>query len=140
MVECVFCDISSGIKTAEIIYRDETVIAFLDHRPIGKGHILVIPAKHYENIEEVPEDVLCEIYKVAKKISIAIKKTYNPSGINIIQNNGIDAGQTVFHFHVHIIPRYDSGYNKELAKIAWKRLIAREEDLSRVKMEILQNI
>jgi diadenosine tetraphosphate (Ap4A) HIT family hydrolase len=92
---------------ASIIYEDETVIAFLDIRPLYDGHMLVIPKRHYVNIFDIPEDQLSQVHKVTKQVSAAIKKATNSDGISIIQQNGKAAGQDIFHFHVHAVPRFE---------------------------------
>ena len=91
---------------AYIIYEDNDIISFLDISQATKGHTLVVPKKAYKNIYEMPDDLLAKLMKVVKKISIAINDGFHPTGLNILNNNGSDAGQTVFHFHMHIIPRY----------------------------------
>ncbi len=140
MGECVFCDIASGKKDALILYSDEFIISIMDHRPINNGHVLVMPKRHYRDIFEVPADILCKATEVARRVSIAINSTYHPMGLNIIENNGTDAGQTVFHFHIHLIPRYDSKYNTELAKVAWHRKVISPEELKMTRDEILKNM
>lgn len=89
------------------IYEDDLVLAFLDISQVTKGHTLVIPKKAYDNIFSIDEDTLKHLIAVTKKISHAIDKAYEPKGINLLNNNGAIAGQTVFHYHMHIIPRYD---------------------------------
>jgi|SRR5690554_1975545 len=91
-----------------ILYEDDLVIAFLDISQATKGHTLVVPKKAFENIFDIPDDLLKHLIGVVKKISPAIKKAFNATGINLVNNNGKDAGQTVFHFHFHIVPRYEN--------------------------------
>jgi histidine triad (HIT) family protein len=135
---CTFCNISSHEIRAEILFENEVVMAFLDHRPISEGHSLVIPKKHFTDIFDVDADTLCEVYRVAKVTATAIDQVYHPSGINIIQNNGVNAGQTIFHFHVHVIPRYDSEYNKILGKIAATRKVVDHSELDPIR-DIISN-
>ena len=104
---CIFCKIVRKQAPASIIYEDETVMAFLDIRPLNEGHTLVIPKKHYVDIFDIPEDQLSQVHKVAKQVSAAIKKATNADGISIIQQNGKAAGQDIFHFHVHAVPRFE---------------------------------
>ena len=92
---------------ASIIYEDETVMAFLDIRPLNEGHTLVIPKKHYVDIFDTPEDQLSKVHTVARIVSKAVKKATNSEGISIIQQNGKAAGQDIFHFHVHVVPRFE---------------------------------
>lgn len=111
MTDCIFCKIIKKEIPSNIIYEDQNTLAFLDITPINKGHTLVIPKKHYENIYDVPEDILKEITSTTKKVAKAIKSSLNPAGINITQNNEKAAGQDIFHIHFHIIPRYQKdGY------------------------------
>lgn len=92
---------------AYIVYEDDDVIAFLDISQATKGHTLVVPKKAYPNILEMPEDLLQKVILVTQKITKAINTAFQPSGINILNNTFETAGQTVFHFHIHILPRYD---------------------------------
>ena len=105
-MDCIFCDIINKKAIAEILFENERVISFLDIRPVNYGHTLVIPKTHYENFLSLPEDELCEVIKITKDISAAIVKSLSPGGFNIVTNNGMAAGQSVFHFHFHIIPRF----------------------------------
>lgn len=105
-MNCIFCEIANGNAAAELLYEDENVLSFLDVRPLNFGHALVIPKKHYENFLAVPEKDLSELSVITQKIASKIVKAFNPDGFNIIVNTGEAAGQSVFHFHYHIIPRY----------------------------------
>ena len=105
-MDCIFCDIINKKASAEILYEDENIISFLDIRPVNYGHTLIIPKKHYENFLAIPKGELDGLIKVTQKLSEAITKSIEPDGFNIVANNGIAAGQTVFHFHFHIIPRF----------------------------------
>lgn len=102
----IFCKIISKEIPSYTIYEDEDYVAFLDLSQVTKGHTLVIPKKHFNDLLEVDDLVLEGLHVLVKKLSIYIKETMIASGINIINNNGIIAGQTVHHYHVHIIPRY----------------------------------
>jgi histidine triad (HIT) family protein len=103
---CPFCNIAQGKAAASIVYEDSTTIAFMDANPASTGHTLIIPKEHWENIYEIPENVLAEMAKVIKQVSSAVKKTVDADGISIFQLNGKAAGQSVMHFHVHVIPRF----------------------------------
>ncbi len=104
---CIFCKIVKKQAPASIIYEDETVIVFLDIRPLNVGHTLVIPKKHYVDIFDIPENQLSQVHKVAKQVSVAVKKATNADGISIIQQNGKAAAQDIFHLHVHVVPRFE---------------------------------
>jgi histidine triad (HIT) family protein len=109
MSECIFCQIIRKEAPASIVYEDEQVTAFLSNHPINVGHTLVAPKKHYENIYAIPEEEAAYMFKIAKKIASAVKGATGIEGIRIVQNNGKDAGQVVFHLHVHVIPMKPSG-------------------------------
>ncbi len=103
---CIFCKIISGEIPAHTIYEDEQFKVILDVAPATKGHALIIPKIHYANMYELPEDTAVEAIKLAKKMMQVMTDKLHCDGFNIIQNNGEIAGQTVFHFHMHLIPRY----------------------------------
>ncbi len=104
---CIFCKIVLKQAPVSIIYEDETILAFLDIRPLNLGHTLVIPKSHYIDIFDIPQNELCNVHKVTKRISPAIKKATIADGISIIQQNGKAAGQDIFHLHVHVVPRFN---------------------------------
>lgn len=111
MNECIFCKIIKGEIPSDKIYEDDNFLAFLDITPINIGHALLIPKKHYKDIFEIPDNTLCEIGPIIKKIANAVKDGANADAINIGMNNGSVAGQVVFHAHIHIMPRFsDDGY------------------------------
>jgi histidine triad (HIT) family protein len=105
---CIFCKIVRKQAPISEIYEDEIVTSFLDIRPLNLGHALVIPKAHYIDIFDVPEKELATVHKVAKIVSFAIKKATGADGISIIQQNGKAAGQDIFHFHVHVVPRFEA--------------------------------
>jgi histidine triad (HIT) family protein len=104
---CIFCKIVRKQAAASIIYEDETIMVFLDIRPLNIGHTLVIPKAHYVDIFDTPEEQLSQVHKAAKQVSFAIKKATNADGISIIQQSGKAAGQDIFHLHVHVVPRFE---------------------------------
>lgn len=117
MNDCVFCKIIKGEIPADKIYEDDNFFAFLDINPNNFGHTLLIPKAHYENLYELPDEVLSEIAPLIKKLAVAVKKGVNADGINIIMNNDSAAGQIVPHAHFHIIPRFaDDGLRHWLGK------------------------
>jgi len=107
-MDCIFCDIIGKKESAEILYENDRVISFLDIRPVNYGHTLVIPKTHYENFLSVPPEEMEALILATQKLSNAIVKSLIPDGFNIVVNNGIAAGQSIFHFHFHIIPRFKS--------------------------------
>jgi histidine triad (HIT) family protein len=118
-MDCLFCKIINGSIPSEKVYEDELFIAILDINPINKGHLLVLPKRHSENIFDLEEPEISNVMKVIKKLSQALMKTLNAEGVNIIQNNCKAAGQIIFHSHFHIIPRF-SGDNIKIGMIHGK--------------------
>lgn len=106
-MDCIFCKIIDGDIPSAVIYEDEETFAFLDANPVNMGHALVIPKEHHRNILDTPEPVMCEVMRTAKKLTPAIKNAMDAGGVNVTNNNEPAAGQKVFHYHVHIIPRHE---------------------------------
>lgn len=109
MNDCIFCKIVNGEIPAAKVYENEFVLAFLDISQVTKGHTLVIPKVHKENLYEMDAETASHYFKAVPEIAKAIKAEVDPAGLNLINNNGEAAGQTVFHFHAHLIPRYGDG-------------------------------
>lgn len=109
MSGCIFCKIINGEIPCAKVFENEHVLAFLDISQVTKGHTLVIPKVHKTNIYEMTPDVSREFFEAVPKIAQAIKDEYEPIGLNLLNNNGEKAGQSVFHYHMHIIPRYGKG-------------------------------
>ncbi|MEK3980527.1 HIT family protein [Psychrobacillus sp. FSL K6-2836] len=107
MSECIFCKIIDGSIPSAKIYEDEHVYAFMDIMPLTKGHTLIIPKNHKENVYDLSEEEASNLFKVVPKIASVLKESFGPVGMNLLNNNGAPAGQSVFHFHLHFIPRYD---------------------------------
>ena len=106
MADCEFCKIVRGESPTELLYQNQKAIAILDINPIHYGHVLVMPRSHYPTFLEVPEEELPDLIKATKIVSHAIVGSLKPQGFNIFSNNGTAAGQSVFHFHMHVTPRY----------------------------------
>ncbi|MFD2681037.1 HIT family protein [Bacillus seohaeanensis] len=109
MSDCIFCKIINGEIPSSKVYEDEHVFAFLDISQVTKGHTLLIPKVHKENVYELTPEIAQHIFSVTPKIANAIKEEFNPIGLNLLNNTGEEAGQSVFHFHLHFIPRYGKG-------------------------------
>ncbi|MDQ0217604.1 HIT family protein [Peribacillus cavernae] len=109
MRECIFCSIVNGDIPGAKVFENEHVLAFLDISQVTKGHTLVIPKVHKENIYELTPEIAKNLFAAVPEIARAIKQECNPIGLNIVNNNGEAAGQTVFHYHMHILPRYGEG-------------------------------
>lgn len=105
---CVFCQIVEHKAPAEVIYEDDDVICFFPIEAEAYGHILVVPKKHYENIYDIPSDELLSLMNVIKFLSVELKKKFCFEGINILHASGKEAGQSVFHFHFHLLPRQEN--------------------------------
>ena len=102
--DCIFCKIANGEIPSSTIYEDDLFRVILDLSPATKGHALILPKKHMANIFEMDEETAEKVFVLASQIAKAMKEALNCDGLNIVQNNGEIAGQTVFHFHMHIIP------------------------------------
>lgn len=107
MENCVFCNLANGIWDSATLYEDEDFRVVLDLGPAAKGHALILPKEHYANIYEIPEEKAAKAMLLAKKMATVMTEALGCDGFNIVQNNGEAAGQTVFHFHMHLIPRYE---------------------------------
>ncbi len=109
MSNCIFCKIIAGEIPSVKVYEDEHVYAFMDIMPLSKGHTLLIPKTHREFVYDMTSEEAGQLFSAAPKISAAINETFQPEGMNLLNNNGAKAGQSVFHFHLHFIPRYGEG-------------------------------
>lgn len=107
MGDCIFCKIANGEIPSHTVYEDEMFRVIMDLNPASPGHMLILPKEHYQDLYELPEEVAAEAMKLAKRLAEASRKAFNPDGLNVIQNNGEAAGQTVMHYHLHVIPRYE---------------------------------
>lgn len=125
---CIFCKIANGEIPSKTIEENDMFKVVLDVGPATKGHALILPKDHYRNLYDLPEDVVAEVYKMAQKIALKMKEKLGCDGVNIVQNNEEAAGQTVFHFHMHVIPRYkDDGQ-----VIGWRPGQPTAEDLDAI--------
>jgi histidine triad (HIT) family protein len=105
MTDCIFCGIAAGAEPAEIVHEDDTTVAFMDIRPITPGHTLVIPRRHAADVWELPDDDAGPLMRAVSTVAHMIRDTLAPDGLNLFQANGTAAFQTVFHFHMHVLPR-----------------------------------
>lgn len=108
MNNCLFCKIIAREIPAEIVYEDDHSLAFLDIKPINKGHTLVIPKTHFENVFDIDEKTMESLYTSVRDVAQAVKSATDADGLNINNNNGEAAGQEIFHYHVHLIPRFEN--------------------------------
>lgn len=107
MSDCIFCNIIAGEIPASKVYEDENVLAFLDITQVTKGHTLVVPKQHYRNVLDLTPEAASQLFSVLPKLANHLKETLGATGLNIINNNEEAAGQTVFHTHIHLLPRFD---------------------------------
>lgn len=114
---CIFCKIMNGEIPSKTLYEDEEFKVIFDIAPASKGHVIILPKYHAANIFELPDEVAGKTFIMAKNVATVLKQVLNCDGINILQNNGEEAGQTVFHLHVHVIPRFK---NDQLG-LTWKQ-------------------
>jgi histidine triad (HIT) family protein len=105
--DCIFCAIAKGEGPATIVDETDDTVAFMDIHPWTRGHLLVIPREHYENIHEIPEETLAQVTAGAKRMAKRVRDNLDADGVNLLNSAGRAAWQTVFHFHMHVIPRYD---------------------------------
>ena len=108
MADCIFCAIVAGTAPAEIVYDDSSCIGILDINPATTGHSLIIPRDHHDDLFSLPEDLAADSIRAAQKLAAAIDAALRPDGMNLVQANGKAGWQTVFHFHLHVVPRYEN--------------------------------
>ena len=140
---CNFCKIVSGKGQASIVYEDDNVLAFMDLHPANVGHTLVVPREHWETIYDIPEKVLADVFAVVKRVSVAVKKAVGAEGISILQFNERAAGQSVRHFHVHVIPRFRGDAISKfigamLGPVGFKKV--ERQDLDEIAEKIKENL
>lgn len=104
---CIFCKIANGEIPSRTLYEDDDFRVIMDLAPATKGHSLILPKNHYKNVYEIADDTAAKVLPLAKKMATLMTEKLGADGFNIVQNNNEVAGQTVFHFHVHLIPRYN---------------------------------
>ena len=114
---CIFCKIANGEIPSTTLYEDEDFRVILDLGPATRGHALLLPKEHYKNLFELDDETVSKVLGIAKKVGAKMVKALHADGFNLVQNNGEPAGQTVFHFHMHLIPRYEN----DGAGIGWKQ-------------------
>jgi histidine triad (HIT) family protein len=126
---CIFCKIANGEIPSTTLYEDEDFRVILDLGPATRGHALLLPKEHYANLFELDDTLAAKALLTAKKVGGRMKEALHADGLNLVQNNGEAAGQTVFHFHMHLIPRYDN----DQAGVDWKPGSTTPEEMEEVK-------
>ena len=106
-MNCIFCAIVDGVIPAAKVYEDDQILAFMDINPANPGHLLVIPKRHYRNIFDIDVEMAGKIMRVGTRLAGVVKTALNPDGLNLLQSSESAAFQTVFHFHLHLIPRWE---------------------------------
>ena len=130
--DCIFCKIAAGEIPSKTIYEDEKYRVILDLDPATRGHALILPKNHYANLFELPEEDAKEVICLAKRMAAIMKDKLGCDGFNLVQNNGEAAGQTVLHFHMHLIPRYEN----DGQEIGWKPGSPSQDELEEIKKQI----
>jgi histidine triad (HIT) family protein len=102
---CPFCDLIHGAGEVSMCFEDAEVVAFMDIQPVNTGHVLVVPREHYESIEDIPSSLASHLFQVSMQLAPVVKQVAGAEGLNLVVNSGVAAGQDVFHYHVHVIPR-----------------------------------
>ena len=125
---CIFCKIANGDIPSNTVYEDEDFRVILDLNPASKGHALILPKEHAANLFELSEETAKKAIVLAKRIGAAMMETLGCTGLNLVQNNGASAGQTVLHFHLHLIPRYDG----DSAMVQWEPHTSDPEEQARL--------
>ena len=134
--DCIFCKIAAGEIPSRKIYEDSDLIAIMDLNPTSKGHSLIIPKEHCTNIYDIDEDIAAKVMKTAKKLATKMTVALNCDGFNLLQNNGETAGQTMFHFHMHLIPRYKDADNNMLK---FTSVSFSDEEMDAIRDQIIQD-
>ncbi len=136
MDNCIFCKLASGEIPTATLYEDQEFRVILDQGPASKGHALILPKAHYADLYELPEETAKKVMVLAKRMADVMTRALGCDGFNLVQNNGETAGQTVFHFHMHLIPRY----RDDQVKLGWTPGTltdeVRDEVLDKVKKEL----
>ncbi len=132
---CIFCKIAAGEIPSKTLYEDDDFRVILDLGPATRGHALILPKNHYANLYELPDEVAGKAFILAKKMAAKMTEKLHCDGFNLVQNNGEVAGQTVFHFHIHLIPRYE----QDNQKIGWNPGKPDDAELEAVKEEITRD-
>ena len=135
MSDCIFCKILSGEIPSATVYEDDEFKAILDRFPSNKGHVLILPKTHVANIFEIDPDLAGRLFKLAAKIAPVMKETFGFENMNIVQNNGPVAGQTVNHLHVHLIPRYEG----DSVKVTWAQMDLTDEQIESMRAKLAAN-
>lgn len=131
--DCIFCKIAAGEIPCTKIYEDDSILAFMDIAPLNKGHFLVIPKEHYDNILQISPDLYGRAARILASIAQAVQEVVSPDGMNVMQLNGKAGNQVVPHLHMHLVPRWNGD---NLTICAWEPVMGNLQDISAVAEEI----
>lgn len=134
--DCIFCKIAKGEIPSATVYETPEFKVMLDVAPANKGHALIIPKEHFDNIFQIDAETAGKLFSLGTVVARAMKEELNPDGLNVVQNNGEAAGQTVNHFHLHLIPRFKD----DDVKITWKQLETVSEEQQELAKAIKKRI
>ena len=134
--DCIFCKLANGVIPTNSLYEDDVVKVIFDAGPASSGHVLILPKEHFDNVYALDDDTAAHVFQVAVKVAKALKEGLNLEGLNIIKNNREIAGQTVFHFHMHIIPRYKG----DTVNVGWKPGEVTDEEIDKIKSLVCPRI
>lgn len=134
--DCVFCKIISGEIPSATIYENSKFKVIMDIAPANKGHVLILPKEHFDNIYDIDTATAGQLFELAAMVARALKSVLDCDGMNILQNNGTVAGQTVFHFHMHIIPRYEG----DSVNMGWKELSYEDGEMEQLREAIRKEL
>lgn len=132
--DCIFCKIANGDIPSNTLYEDDDFRVILDLSPATRGHALLLPKNHADNLYELPDSVAAQALVTVRKVAVQMKEKLQCDGLNLVQNNGEAAGQTVNHFHMHIIPRYKDG----ASMIEWPKGEPVPEELTSIRRQIVE--
>lgn len=133
---CLFCNIANGVMESSTVFENSEFRVILDKFPGAKGHTLIMPKEHIENIYELDAEKAGKMFALATVVAKAIKKVTKCEGLNILQNNGACSGQTVLHIHLHLIPRFEN----DGIRFGWETQKFSEDELDQIAMEIKKEI
>jgi histidine triad (HIT) family protein len=130
--DCIFCKLANGEIPTNSLYEDDVVNVIFDLGPASSGHVLILPKNHFDNIYSIDDETIAHVSKVAVKVANALHDALGCEGLNVVQNNGSIAGQTIYHFHVHLIPRYTD----DTVNITWEPGEATDAQIAQLKEKI----
>lgn len=134
--DCIFCKIISGEIPSATIYENSKFKVIMDIAPANKGHVLILPKEHFDNIYDIDTATAGQLFELAALVARTLKSVLDCDGMNILQNNGTVAGQTVFHFHMHIIPRYEG----DTVNMGWKELSYGDGEMEQLREAIRKEL